>query len=335
MGAAGGRTAALVAQDLRLMGEPAERLEALEAVISRGLKTFVEVGSALGEIREGRLYREQVHASFDAYCRERWGISKTYASRQITASRVAKELPIGTVLPANEAQARELARIADPEERAEVWGEEVREAEREGRAPTAEGAKAKAAAREATPSEEPPLPMPTEPKQSPHDGQASMLMSRALGRLSLLDPRRSRPEEAAGAMATTLAKTDDGAELVEGLRAYAKWLERAAKELDRLREADEEKRLRAYEQQTLRAVDREQGPSFYQIIVVELGGIKRHYAELHEEYRVVPRNYLRPDGLAGDEMASALAEQHPRYNIRIENDLLKYFEQMGRNGHGR
>lgn len=34
-----------------------ERLTDLETTIERGLKTFVEVGQALMEIRDGRLYR--------------------------------------------------------------------------------------------------------------------------------------------------------------------------------------------------------------------------------------------------------------------------------------
>jgi hypothetical protein len=45
-------------------------LNRFEAVIQNGLKTFFEVGHALGEIRVKRLYRG-THATFEAYCRER------------------------------------------------------------------------------------------------------------------------------------------------------------------------------------------------------------------------------------------------------------------------
>ncbi len=66
------------------------------------------------EIRDSRLYREQGYGKFEDYCRERWGWSKTHANRQIQAAEVVGNLtPIG-VIPANEAQARELA-AAPPE----------------------------------------------------------------------------------------------------------------------------------------------------------------------------------------------------------------------------
>lgn len=88
-----------------------KRLAALEGVIDAGKRTFVEVGKALAEIRDSKLYRE-THTSFDAYCKERWSWGKTYAYRLIEASAI-KESPIGNHI-ANEAQAREVAKV--PEE---------------------------------------------------------------------------------------------------------------------------------------------------------------------------------------------------------------------------
>ena len=49
-----------------------------EATIERGLETFHEVGAALLEIQDGRLYRE-THAAFEDYCRERWQMSRRRA----------------------------------------------------------------------------------------------------------------------------------------------------------------------------------------------------------------------------------------------------------------
>ena len=92
-------------------------LVACEAVIERGLATFVEVGAALLRIRDGRLYRE-THATFEDYCRERWGMSRIHAHRLIEASEVAGLLPIGNI--ANEAQARALAPLKDDPEAARV-----------------------------------------------------------------------------------------------------------------------------------------------------------------------------------------------------------------------
>jgi hypothetical protein len=103
-------------------------LAELEAVIERGIDTFKEVGQALMEVRDRRLYRA-THGDFDTYCRERWGFTKTHANRLIRATKTVMGLaPIGaTSLPVNEAQARELARIPNPETRAQVWEAAVAE----------------------------------------------------------------------------------------------------------------------------------------------------------------------------------------------------------------
>jgi hypothetical protein len=91
----------------------------LETVIQVGLQTFFEVGNALMEIRDRRLYRE-AHETFEDYCNQRWQFSKSQANRLIGAAQVVETLaPIG-VIPKNEAQARPLTQLA-PERRAEVW----------------------------------------------------------------------------------------------------------------------------------------------------------------------------------------------------------------------
>lgn len=80
-----------------------------EKRIGAGLKIYYDVGNALLDIRDHRLYREH-YASFEEYCQQRWQMSKTHANRLISASVVVENLtPIG-VIPANEAQARELAK---------------------------------------------------------------------------------------------------------------------------------------------------------------------------------------------------------------------------------
>lgn len=64
----------------------------LETVIQRGLSTFVEVGAALIEIREGRKYREAGYATFEAYCLERWNITDRRARQLIGAAEVNRAL---------------------------------------------------------------------------------------------------------------------------------------------------------------------------------------------------------------------------------------------------
>lgn len=79
------------------------RLAELEEVVERGLSTFVEVGNALMEIRDARLYRA-THPTFEAYCRERWGFSRSHGYRLIRAAELAELSPTGDIR--NERQAR-------------------------------------------------------------------------------------------------------------------------------------------------------------------------------------------------------------------------------------
>ncbi len=59
-----------------------DRLLECERVIERGLNTFVEVGAALLEIRDGRLYKND-YSTFEDYCRERWGFTRMRATQLI------------------------------------------------------------------------------------------------------------------------------------------------------------------------------------------------------------------------------------------------------------
>ncbi|HLF43230.1 MAG TPA: hypothetical protein VJA46_06860 [Acidimicrobiia bacterium] len=102
-----------------------------EAIIERGLETFVEVGQALLIIRDNRLYRE-THKTFESYCDERWDMSRVHAHRLIGASEVIRVLPIGNTpqAPSNEAQARALAPLKGaPDLMAEAWAEAVSESD--------------------------------------------------------------------------------------------------------------------------------------------------------------------------------------------------------------
>ncbi|GGK91189.1 hypothetical protein GCM10010844_07120 [Deinococcus radiotolerans] len=60
----------------------------LERVTQNGLHEFQRTGSALAEIRDGRLYRA-AHTTFDVYLQERWNFSRQHAGRLIAAAEVA------------------------------------------------------------------------------------------------------------------------------------------------------------------------------------------------------------------------------------------------------
>src|SRR6266851_1670786 len=86
--------------------------------MERGIRAFVEVGEALMEIRDNRLYRSD-YATFEEYCRERWGWSRRHADRQIAAAEVAGNLRPQGLTPASEKQARQLVDLT-PEQQATV-----------------------------------------------------------------------------------------------------------------------------------------------------------------------------------------------------------------------
>lgn len=96
-----------------------EKLTELETVIEHGLQTFVEVGNALMEIRDKRLYLV-VHDTFENYCRDRWGFTRMRASQLISAVEVVQNVNRGLQIPQNERQARALVGLA-PEHQIEVW----------------------------------------------------------------------------------------------------------------------------------------------------------------------------------------------------------------------
>lgn len=84
-------------------------LEACEQVIERGLRSYVEAGLALAQIRDSRLYRER-YTTFEEYCSERWGMSRPRAYQLITAAEQAREMStvVDAPMPRNERQTREL-----------------------------------------------------------------------------------------------------------------------------------------------------------------------------------------------------------------------------------
>jgi N6-adenosine-specific RNA methylase IME4 len=115
----------MTTEAIALSDEEQHDLAGCEAVIERGLKTFREVGAALTEIRDARLYRGG-YDTFEDYLSARWAMQRAQAYRLIEASAVVGALsPIGdTPLPATESQARELARVPE-EQRGEVWAAAV------------------------------------------------------------------------------------------------------------------------------------------------------------------------------------------------------------------
>jgi hypothetical protein len=68
------------------------RLTALEARIKRGPEAQADADRALQELRDDKVYRDLGYTTFEGYCRERLGYSKSYVSRRIAAVRTVDEL---------------------------------------------------------------------------------------------------------------------------------------------------------------------------------------------------------------------------------------------------
>jgi len=81
-----------------VLDAPTARLAELEAVVERGLATFIECGLALEEIRDQGLHRA-THETFKSYLEERWQFSAAWAYGQMYAARCAEAITTAYELP--------------------------------------------------------------------------------------------------------------------------------------------------------------------------------------------------------------------------------------------
>ncbi len=91
-----------IEMSLAAQGEPVKnlsvqeekRLEQLESVVVENFRTFVQVGQALAEIRERKLYRMKA-MTFEKYCKELFDIAKSRAYQLINAASVIENVHPG------------------------------------------------------------------------------------------------------------------------------------------------------------------------------------------------------------------------------------------------
>lgn len=74
-----------------LDSEEKVRLTQCEKIIEKGFNTFTEVGNALFEIRNNKLYREN-HTTFEEYCKEKWQIKRQRAYELMDAAGIVNTL---------------------------------------------------------------------------------------------------------------------------------------------------------------------------------------------------------------------------------------------------
>ncbi len=103
------------------------RLAECEEIIEQGLQTFYDVGTALIEIRNGRLYRAD-YPTFEEYCQERWGFSDRNALYYMQAATVIDNIQnskSSSSLPLNVNQTVALSKLKTPEQQQEAWQKAV------------------------------------------------------------------------------------------------------------------------------------------------------------------------------------------------------------------
>jgi hypothetical protein len=107
------------------------RLANLEERIDDRVRGMAEIGEALGEIRESRLYREQ-YRNFEEYCVNRWSFSRDRADQMIGAQAIVKAMSESgkvksKILPSRERHVRELKPLKK-DDRVVAWDNAVESA---------------------------------------------------------------------------------------------------------------------------------------------------------------------------------------------------------------
>ena len=114
-----------------------------ERTIAKGLKSFLEVGMALKEIRDKRLYRQQ-YDTFEEYCIRRWELSRPRAYRTLLGigshGRFVYDRRHASCCRITEWQVRPLSRLKLPDQRERAWNVALDRAAEAGRAVTARDA---------------------------------------------------------------------------------------------------------------------------------------------------------------------------------------------------
>ncbi len=125
--------------DSVLSPDDASYLAEREKIVDAGLKSQLEVGSALREIRDykgGALFKAS-YGSIEKYCRERWGIGQSQAYRMMGLAEVVETLktefsPNGrnkpVPMPSNERQVRPLTKLKNADDQSRAWLAAVQEA---------------------------------------------------------------------------------------------------------------------------------------------------------------------------------------------------------------
>ncbi|MCY7357593.1 MAG: hypothetical protein LH609_08995 [Rudanella sp.] len=126
-----------------LSADEQERLTNCESIIHRNMAAFMEVGTALQEIRRDKLYRAN-HRTFEAYCEDVFGMKRRSAYLLMADVEIVQQLKLNAeqnpentpVMPNTASHANALVEV-DEAHRQEVWNTVVEQAVTEKRPITA------------------------------------------------------------------------------------------------------------------------------------------------------------------------------------------------------
>ena len=111
-------TAITIQESKELTTDEERERHRLELKVELG---FQEAVKALKELRDKKLYRS-THQTFEDYVVGRFGMQRAHAYRLINAAIVIENLsPIGDILPMNESQCREIAKLPSLEQQRKAW----------------------------------------------------------------------------------------------------------------------------------------------------------------------------------------------------------------------
>lgn len=102
-----------------LTDEERVRHDRNELAIERGLKTFYDVGMALLDERDNRLYRES-YGTFEDYCEQRWNLSRRRAYQLLDAANIVEDVKNFSHPPERESHAAELVGL-EPNDARTAW----------------------------------------------------------------------------------------------------------------------------------------------------------------------------------------------------------------------
>ncbi len=101
-----------------------QEFKRLDSIVRNGIDGFAKAGEALAQIHDRKLWNAGGFSTWEAYCRNVAGMSRTHAFRLMKASECFAELKAMsdmTLFPVSESQVRPLLRLENSEDRKLAW----------------------------------------------------------------------------------------------------------------------------------------------------------------------------------------------------------------------